>query len=102
MADSSTAMIRTRETCSCGAVFESDKDITWSNVEKALEGFRTTHAPCRQRSSPMFPLGPIADYDPCAGCSPYCDSIACPKRTVITYGGNSTSPGGPNSGRTEP
>ena len=79
-----TAIMLTRETCSCGAVFESNKEATWSDVQKLIRGFREAHAPCRQGRAPMFPLGPIAVPDPCAGCGPVCGNIACPKRTVIT------------------
>lgn len=44
----------------------------------------------RQAPSPHLPLGPIGqDLDPCAGCSPYCNSTVCPKRIVITYTGAS-------------
>lgn len=81
-----------RESCGCGAELEVDPSTPLPVSQDLVKGFREAHAPCRWARSPMFPLGPIAEPDPCAGCSPHCGSTACPKRTVITATTTSTLP----------
>lgn len=64
--------------------FEKVRGIVWL-AERHLrekEGPRT----------PMFPLGPIGSiesFDPCSGCGPICDSVACPLRSFSESNGSS-------------